>query len=73
VAARLVDGFHRLDGDSGFNSDYGFSSTEQQTREWLAPYCLYILALRERRIQAITAFVTPETFRRFGLSESIAR
>lgn len=25
------------DGDSGFNSDYGFSSTEQQTREWVAP------------------------------------
>src|SRR6266542_311764 len=25
------------EGDSGFNADYGFSSTEEQTREWLAP------------------------------------
>ena len=25
------------DGDSGFSFDYGFSSKEEQTREWLAP------------------------------------
>ena len=25
------------DGDGGFNRDYGFSSTEEQTREWLEP------------------------------------
>jgi len=25
------------DGDDGFSFDYGFSSTEEQTREWLAP------------------------------------
>ena len=37
------------------------------------PYCLYVLTLRERRIQEITAFVTLETFQYFGLPESIAR
>ncbi len=37
------------------------------------PYCLYVLALRGREIEEITAFVTPETFDRFGLPESIGR
>jgi RNA polymerase sigma-70 factor (ECF subfamily) len=41
--------------------------------EAFTPYCLYVLTLRERRIEEITAFITPETFRRFGLPESIAR
>ncbi len=45
---------------------------DEQTEAFLR-YCLYVLTLRERRIQAITAFVTPETFQRFGLPESIAR
>ena len=45
---------------------------EAQTEAFL-PYCLYVLTLRRRRIQEITAFVTLETFRRFGLAESIAR
>jgi RNA polymerase sigma-70 factor, ECF subfamily len=45
---------------------------EAQTEAFL-PWCLYVLTLRRRRIQEITAFVTLETFRRFGLAESIAR
>ena len=45
---------------------------EAQTGAFL-PYCLYVLTLGERRIQEITAFVTPETFQYFGLPESIAR
>ena len=36
------------------------------------PYCLYVLTLGEGQIEEITAFVTPETFQRFGLPESIA-
>ena len=36
------------------------------------PYCLYVLAFREGQIAEITAFITPETFQRFGLPESIA-
>ena len=45
---------------------------EAQT-EAFVPYCLYVLTLRGRRIQEITAFVTLETFQGFGLAESIAR
>ncbi len=45
---------------------------EVQTGAFL-PYCLYVLTLGERRIQEITAFVTPETFQYFDLPESIAR
>jgi RNA polymerase sigma-70 factor (ECF subfamily) len=41
--------------------------------EAFMPYCLYVLTLRESQIEEITAFVTPETFLRFGLPESIAR
>jgi RNA polymerase sigma-70 factor, ECF subfamily len=44
---------------------------EAQTEAFM-PYCVYVLTLRERRIEEITAFVTPEAFRRFGLPESIA-
>jgi RNA polymerase sigma-70 factor, ECF subfamily len=33
------------------------------------PYCLYVLTLRERDIEEITAFLTPEAFKRFGLPE----
>ena len=40
--------------------------------EAFAPYCLYVLSLREGQIDEITAFVTPETFQPFGLPESIA-
>ncbi len=36
------------------------------------PYCLYVLTVRASQIEDITAFVTPETFRRFDLPESIA-
>jgi RNA polymerase sigma-70 factor (ECF subfamily) len=36
------------------------------------PYCLYVLTLRENRIEEITAFLTPATFQRFGLPESVA-
>jgi RNA polymerase sigma-70 factor, ECF subfamily len=45
---------------------------EAQTGAFL-PYCLYVLTLRGRRVQEITAFVTLETFQYFGLPESIAR
>ena len=34
---------------------------DEQT-EAFTPYCLYVLTLRERQIEEITAFVTPETF-----------
>jgi len=34
-----------------------------------SPYCLYVLTLREVQIAEITAFVTPETFQRFGLPD----
>ena len=44
---------------------------DEQT-EAFERYCLYVLTLRERRIEEITAFVTPEAFQRFGLPESIA-
>ena len=37
-----------------------------------APHSLLVLTLRERSIQEITAFVTPEAFERFGLPEAIA-
>jgi hypothetical protein len=33
------------------------------------PYCLYVLTLRERDIEEITAFITPEAFKRFDLPE----
>jgi RNA polymerase sigma-70 factor (ECF subfamily) len=36
------------------------------------PYCLYVITLRRGQIEEITAFVTPETFRHFGLPDSIA-
>lgn len=36
------------------------------------PYCLYVLTLQKGHIEEITAFVKPETFQRFGLSESVA-
>jgi hypothetical protein len=39
---------------------------EEQT-EAFTPYCLYVLTLREGRIEEITAFVAPETLQRFGL------
>jgi RNA polymerase sigma-70 factor (ECF subfamily) len=45
---------------------------DEQT-EAFTPYCLYVLALREAKIEGITAFVTPETFQRFSLPESIVR
>ena len=44
---------------------------DEQTEVFM-PYCIYVLTLRERRIEEITAFVTPETFQSFGLPESIA-
>jgi RNA polymerase sigma-70 factor (ECF subfamily) len=40
--------------------------------EAFMPYCLYVLTFREGQIAEITAFITPETFQRFGLPESIA-
>jgi hypothetical protein len=40
--------------------------------ETFTPYCLYVLALRKAQIGEITAFVSPETFGRFGLPESVA-
>jgi hypothetical protein len=36
------------------------------------PHCLYDFTLRKGQIEEITAFVTLETFQRFGLPESIA-
>jgi RNA polymerase sigma-70 factor (ECF subfamily) len=44
---------------------------DEQT-EAFTPYCLYVLTLRDAKIGQITAFVTPKTFQRFGLPESIA-
>jgi RNA polymerase sigma-70 factor, ECF subfamily len=44
---------------------------DEQSEEFM-PYCLYVLTLRDDQIEEITAFVTPETFRRFGLPESVA-
>jgi RNA polymerase sigma-70 factor (ECF subfamily) len=44
---------------------------DEQTEAFM-PYCLYVLTLREGQIEEITAFVTPETFQRFGLPDSIA-
>jgi RNA polymerase sigma-70 factor, ECF subfamily len=44
---------------------------DEQTEAFM-PYCLYVLAFREGQIAEITAFITPETFQRFGLPESIA-
>jgi RNA polymerase sigma-70 factor (ECF subfamily) len=44
---------------------------EEQIEAFM-PYCLYVLTLRGSQIEEITAFVTPETFQRFGLPESIA-
>ncbi len=44
---------------------------DEQTEAFM-PYCLYVLTLREGQIEEITAFVSPETFQRFGLPESIA-
>jgi hypothetical protein len=35
------------------------------------PYCLYVLTMGEGQIEEITAFLTPETFQRFGLPGSI--
>src|SRR5262245_17191250 len=35
------------------------------------PYCLYVLTLQADRIEELTAFVMPETFRRFGLPEKM--
>jgi hypothetical protein len=32
----------------------------------------YVLALRKAQLEEITAFVSPETFGRFGLPESVA-
>jgi RNA polymerase sigma-70 factor, ECF subfamily len=43
---------------------------DEQT-EAFKPYCLYVLTLREGQIEEITAFVSPETFQRFGLPELI--
>jgi RNA polymerase sigma-70 factor, ECF subfamily len=43
---------------------------DEQT-EAFTPYCLYVLTLHEGRIDEITAFVSPDTFQRFGLPESI--
>jgi RNA polymerase sigma-70 factor, ECF subfamily len=40
--------------------------------EAFMPYCLLVLTLRDDQIEEITAFITPETFRRFGLPESVA-
>jgi RNA polymerase sigma-70 factor (ECF subfamily) len=40
--------------------------------EAFMPYCLVVLTLRDDQIEEITAFITPETFRRFGLPESVA-
>jgi RNA polymerase sigma-70 factor (ECF subfamily) len=37
-----------------------------ENAEAFMPYCLYVLTLREGQIEAVTAFVTPETFQRFG-------
>jgi RNA polymerase sigma-70 factor, ECF subfamily len=45
---------------------------DEQT-EAFTPYSLYVLTLREGLINEITAFVTPETFQRFALPESVAR
>jgi RNA polymerase sigma-70 factor (ECF subfamily) len=45
---------------------------DEQTEAFM-PYCLYVLTLREGKIEEITAFVTPEALQRFGLPESIAR
>jgi RNA polymerase sigma-70 factor (ECF subfamily) len=42
---------------------------DKQTDAFM-PYCLYVLTLREGQIQEITAFVSAETFQRFGLPES---
>jgi hypothetical protein len=36
------------------------------------PYCLYVLTLRGREIEEITAFVSSEIFGRFALPESVA-
>jgi RNA polymerase sigma-70 factor, ECF subfamily len=44
---------------------------DEQAEGFMA-YCLYVLTVRESKIEEITAFVTPETFQRFGLPESIA-
>jgi len=43
---------------------------DEQTEAFMR-YCLYVPTLRERRIEEIAAFVTPETFQRFGLPESM--
>jgi RNA polymerase sigma-70 factor (ECF subfamily) len=43
---------------------------DEQTEAFM-PYCLYVLTFREGQIEEITAFVTPETFQRFDLPESI--
>ena len=40
--------------------------------EAFTPYCLYVLTLREGQIEELTAFVTPETFQRFGLPTKLA-
>jgi RNA polymerase sigma-70 factor, ECF subfamily len=43
---------------------------DEQTEAFM-PYCLYVLTMDEGQIEEITAFVTAEMFRRFGLPGSI--
>ena len=43
---------------------------DEQT-DAFAPYCLYVLTMGEGQIEEITAFLTLETFQRFGLPGSI--